>query len=104
MITTFSQRVTELALSIPPCRVTTYGILARGAGGCGQAARSVSYILSKFSNQGMIPWHRIVYSSGHAWLSPEHEAKRRKQYKKEGIGVDKKGKIKDFEEILYHFD
>jgi len=102
----FSQRVIELALSIPPGRVTTYGALAQGAGGCGQAARSVSHILSKFPNQGMIPWHRIVYAGGKAWLGDdkELELKRRAQFAAEGIEVDKKGKIKDFEEIMYHFD
>ncbi len=106
MPTTFSQRITELALSIPSGRVTTYGALARGAGGCGQAARSVSHILSKFPNQGMIPWHRIVYAGGKAWLSDdkELELKRRAQFAAEGIEVNNKGKIKDFEDVVYHFD
>jgi len=104
MTTIFSQRIVELALSIPPGRVTTYGALARGAGGCGQAARSVSHILGKFPNQGMIPWHRIVYSNGRVWFTPGHERKRRAQYKAEGITVDSKGKVQDFEEVLYGFD
>ena len=100
----FSQRVYDLALTIPRGRVTTYGILAKAAGGTGMAARSISSILGKAPNQSVIPWHRIVYAGGKVWLDSEHEAKRRQQYKKEGIKVNKLGKIEDFEEILYYFD
>lgn len=100
----FSARVYELALCIPPGRVTTYGILAKAAGGTGMAARSISSILSKAPNQSVIPWHRIVYSNGKVWLNNEYEKSRRQQYKMEGIEVDENGKIKDFEEILYRFN
>ncbi len=100
----FSQRVYELALNIPPGRVTTYGILAKAAGGGSMAARSISSILGKAPNQRAIPWHRIVYAGGKVWLDDEHEASRRRQYKKEGIKVNEKGFIKDFEEIVYYFD
>ena len=62
MANTFSQNVWELAVSIPPGRVTTYGMLAKAAGGTGQAARSVCGILSKAPNRGAIPFHRIVYA------------------------------------------
>lgn len=99
----FSRRVWELALNIPPGRVVTYGSLAKAAGGTGQAARSISSILSKAPNQRAIPWHRIVYAGGQVWLNSEYEAKRRKLYKLEGIEVDEKGRIKDFEEIFYDF-
>lgn len=100
----FSALVYELALAIPPGRVTTYGILARRAGGGGQAARSITSILSKAPNQSSIPYHRIVYADGRAWLTPELERERRKQYRKEGITVSKDGKIERFEEILFTFD
>jgi methylated-DNA-protein-cysteine methyltransferase related protein len=100
----FSQRVWNLAISIPAGRVTTYGILAKAAGGGAMAARSISSILSKAPNQSVIPWHRIVYAGGKVWLDDEHEAKRRRQYKKEKIIVNDKGFIKDFEEIVYYFD
>jgi methylated-DNA-protein-cysteine methyltransferase related protein len=100
----FSQIVYELALSIPEGRVTTYGDLARAAGGGAMAARSISGILSKAPNQGAIPWHRIVYAGGRVWLSPETEKKRRAQYKREGIIINKKGHIENFEEIRYDFD
>lgn len=104
MKTPFSQLVYELALSIPAGRVTTYGEIARRAGGGAMAARSITSILSKAPNPRAIPFHRIVYADGRAWFSPEDEKKRRMLYKKEGILVNEKGRIEDFEEILYRFD
>lgn len=101
---TFSARVWELATSIPEGRVTTYGILASAAGGGPMAARSITSILSKAPNQAAIPYHRIVYAGGKVWLSPEYDEKRRKLFKREGIIVDDKGKIKNFDEVVYYFD
>jgi methylated-DNA-protein-cysteine methyltransferase-like protein len=103
MYESFSQRVWELAISIPPGRITTYGTIAKAAGGGPMASRSISSILGKAPNQRAIPWHRIVYAGGKVWLDSEHEATRRKLYKKEGIVVDEKGRIKDFEEIFFDF-
>jgi methylated-DNA-protein-cysteine methyltransferase-like protein len=100
----FGAMVWELATSIPPGRVTTYGVLARKAGGGGQAARSITGILGKAPNQGAIPYHRIVYANGRVWMAPEHEGARRKLYRKEGIEIDARGYIKNFEEILWEFD
>jgi len=97
----FSERVIDLALQIPPGRVVTYGSLARAAGGGALAARSVSSILGKYPNQKAIPWHRIVYAGGKVWLTDEYEKKRRQLYKIEGIKVNQKGKIEDFEEIFF---
>jgi methylated-DNA-protein-cysteine methyltransferase related protein len=70
----FSQIVYELALSIPEGRVVTYGDLAKAAGGGAMASRSISSILSKAPNQRTIPWHRIVYAGGRAWLTPDLES------------------------------
>lgn len=100
----FSIIVYELALSIPEGRVTTYGDLARAAGGGAMASRSISGILGKAPNQRAIPWHRIVYAGGKVWFSPETEKKRRALYKREGIKLDEKDRIKDFEEIRYTFE
>jgi methylated-DNA-protein-cysteine methyltransferase related protein len=99
----FSQRVWELATSIPVGRVTTYGTIAKAAGGGAMAARSISSILSKAPNQKAIPWHRIVYANGRVWLDSEHEVARRKLYKKERITVDEKGYIISFDEVFYDF-
>ncbi len=102
---TFSQRVVRIALSVPKGRVTTYGRIARAAGGGGQSARSVTAILAKAYDAGEkdIPFHRIVYADGRAWLSAEYTAKRMRLYKAEGIEVGKDGRIKDFRDKLFEF-
>ena len=98
----FSERVVDLALLIPPGRVVTYGGLAKAAGGPPMASRSISSILSKYPNQGAIPWHRIVYAGGKVWLPAEREAARLALYKAEGIVV-KNNRIQDFDEVVYDF-
>jgi len=100
----FSARVYDLALQIPPGRVTTYGTLAKAAGGGAMAARSITSILGKAPNQSSIPYHRIVYAGGKVWWNDEYQKKRQKMFKTENIEVNDKGKIKDFEEILYRFN
>jgi methylated-DNA-protein-cysteine methyltransferase-like protein len=100
----FSQRVWELATSIPEGRVTTYGILAAAAGGGPMAARSITSILSKAPNQKAIPYHRIVYAGGKVWMTDECEDKRRQLFKRERIEVNTNGKIKNFDEVVYYFD
>jgi methylated-DNA-protein-cysteine methyltransferase related protein len=101
----FSQRVVEAALSIPEGRVTTYGRLARACGAGPMASQSITGILAKAYREGEknIPFHRIVYANGTIWIHDEYKAKRLKLYKKEGIEVDEKGKIKNFEERLFEF-
>ena len=103
MLGDFSKRVYDLALSIPEGRVTTYGAIANAAGGGSMAARSITSILSKAPNPKVIPWHRIVYAGGRVWMSPEYEKKRKALYKREGIKLNDKGNIIDFEEIFYDF-
>jgi len=110
---TFSDRVVALALKVPKGRVTTYGALAKAAGGGGMAARSVTGILSKAwdaghrstgSRQGKsIPFHRIVYSDGRVWINEHHRKQRIALYKKEGIKLDKYNRIVDFADKLYEF-
>lgn len=103
---TFSDRVLEAAMAIPEGRVTTYGTLAKAAGGTAPVlARAVTGILGKAYEQGHtdIPFHRIVYSDGRVWVNNEHQVKRMKLYKKEGIEVDEKGRIINFKDILYTF-
>lgn len=100
---TFGERVVELALTIPKGRVTTYGDLARAAGGTPMTAQSVSGILSRAEDDGVkgIPWHRIVYSGGKVWLPAEHKEKRLALYKKEGIEINDRGQVVDFEDIRF---
>jgi len=102
---TFSERVVEAAKSIPSGRVTTYGRLARACGAGPMASQSITAILSKAYSGGekSIPFHRIVYANGTIWINDEYKAKRMKLYKKEGIEVDSKGKILNFNDILFEF-
>jgi methylated-DNA-protein-cysteine methyltransferase-like protein len=101
----FSERVVEAALSIPKGRVTTYGRLARACGAGPMASQSITGILAKAYDKGVkhIPFHRIVYANGTIWVNDEYRTKRMKLYKEEGIEVDKSGKIKNFNEIIFEF-
>jgi len=99
----FYQKVWQLALSIPSGRVTTYGIICAAAGGHPMMSRMITTILSKSPDVDCIPFHRIVYSNGKIWFDPEHNKWRDQLYKKEGINVDKKNKIVNFDKIIYTF-
>lgn len=105
-MTTFSERVIKIALSIPRGRVTTYGRIARAAGGEGMASRSITGILGKAYDNGerTIPFHRIVYADGRIWTNPQYEKERLRLYKREGIVIDKNNKVKNFREILFNFN
>lgn len=102
---TFGEKVVALALMIPSGRVSTYGDIARAAGGGAMASRSVTGILGKAWQNGehRIPWHRIVYANGKIWANEEHRAKRMKLYKKEGIKINSRDRIVDFEALLFDF-
>ncbi|MDB5204327.1 MAG: hypothetical protein JWP09_355 [Candidatus Taylorbacteria bacterium] len=78
-------------------------MIARAAGGGGQASRSVTSILGKayLKDEKNIPFHRIVYAGGKVWLDEKHGQSRKKLYKKEGIILNDKGKITNFEDVLY---
>ncbi len=101
----FSEKVVQLALSVPKGRVITYGALARAAGGGGMAAQSITTILSKASESGVknIPYHRIVYADGHVWINDEYRKKRLSLYKKEGIKLDARDRILSFRDVLFEF-
>lgn len=101
---TFSERVVRLAQKIPNGRVTTYGRIARAAGGGGMAAQSVTAILAKASDAGaQIPFHRIVYADGKIWINERYRPKRMKLYKEEGIELDEKDRIICFADKLFEF-
>lgn len=98
----FSERVVKLALSIPKGRVTTYGRLARAAGGGAMASQSITGILCRAEERGVkgIPYHRIVYADGRVWMDARHRAERLALYKKEGIRLDADDYIIGFEEVV----
>lgn len=103
---TFSERVIKLALSIPEGRVTTYGRIARAAGGGTMASQSITSILGKAWDNGEknIPFHRIVYADGRIWIDAKHHEERMRHYKKEGITLDKNNRIENFHDILFEFN
>lgn len=102
----FSDRVVERALEIPAGRVSTYGRIAKAAGGPPMAAQSVTAILGRAHEAGeaSIPFHRIVYADGRIWVDEKHRAERMKIYKQEGIEIDAKDQVKNFAEVLYEFE
>jgi alkylated DNA nucleotide flippase Atl1 len=99
----FTQTVRKLAKEIPAGHVTTYGILARAAGGGVQAARSVSSVLARDPDWELIPFHRIVFSSGTVWKSKHYDDVRAELYRKEEIKINEKGRIENFRDVLYTF-
>ena len=101
----FSDRVVRLARSIPKGRVTTYGRIARAAGGGGMASQSITSILGKAHEQGVldIPFHRIVYADGKIWISEQYRKKRMELYRKEKIEIDHNDRIVDFADKLFEF-
>jgi alkylated DNA nucleotide flippase Atl1/TfoX/Sxy family transcriptional regulator of competence genes len=102
----FSERVIKIAQNIPFGKVATYGDIARAAGGASPVlAQSITHILGKAYQNGVtdIPFHRIVYSDGRIWTNSEYDTERLTLYKKEGIDVNEKGRITNFQEIRIHF-
>lgn len=100
----FSQKVIELARTIPFGRVTTYGLLVQAAGGHPMLAQMVTTILSKAPDADTLPFHRIVYSDGRVWLDPKYKVARLKLYLQEGIKLDKHNRIINFDQLVYSFD
>lgn len=100
---TFSERVVKIARSIPTGRVTTYGRIAKAAGGGAMASQSITSILGRAWDNGAkdIPFHRIVYADGHIWVDDRHRKERLRQYKKEKIELDDKNRIKNFRTVLW---
>ena len=103
---TFSERVVALALAISPGKVTTYGRLAQAAGAGPMASQSITSILSKAYDAGekRIPFHRIVYANGKVWINNKHRKERTRLYKNEGIILDAKGKIQNFNDIVLDYN
>jgi alkylated DNA nucleotide flippase Atl1 len=102
---TFSERVVYLALHVPSGRVTTYGDLAKAAGGGTMAAQSITSILGKAYDHGMvtIPFHRIVYADGRIWIDEAHRAARMKLYAAENITLDERDRVKNFADTRFDF-
>ncbi len=59
----FYQKVYDFVKTIPPGKVCSYGIVALHCGSP-RASRSVGAALHRNPNPGIIPCHRVVFSSG----------------------------------------
>jgi alkylated DNA nucleotide flippase Atl1 len=101
----FSEKVVFLSLLVPKGQVTTYGDLAKAAGGGALSAQSVTQVLGKAYAKGQknIPFHRIVYADGRVWLDDGHRVSRLRLYKSEGIELDQRSRVVDFENKRFDF-
>ena len=101
----FTERVIKAALTIPKGRVSTYGRIARAAGGGAMASQSITSILGKAYDAGetRIPFHRIVYADGRIWVDEKHRKERKRLYKEEGIVLDKNDRITNFHDIVFEY-
>jgi methylated-DNA-protein-cysteine methyltransferase related protein len=101
----FARRVVALALAIPRGKVTTYGRIARAAGGGAMSSQSVTRILARaiLPKGKFIPYHRIVYASGRVWIDEESKEERLLLYRREGIPIDAQFRVSDFVQYLHEY-
>jgi len=100
-LTKFEERVLSKLKKVPRGKVTTYQALARAVGRP-RAARAVGNAVHKNPWAPQVPCHRVVKSNADLGGFASGPAKKIAWLKKEGVIV-KKGKIKDFNLILYKF-
>lgn len=98
MATVFTHRVREIIRQIPRGKVTTYGIIAAGAGS-NNGARQVARILHSSSTKYDLPWHRVINKQGRISLAPGNGYELQRQLlQDEGVTFDQTDSID-----LHHF-
>lgn len=97
---TFSERCYALLRKVPRGKVTTYRELAKGLGT--KAYRAVGTAMNKNPDAPKTPCHRVVKSDGHVGGFARGTKKKIEMLKKEGVEIEK-GKVKDFEKVLFRF-
>jgi len=97
----FEQKVLELCCKIPKGKITTYKLLAKALGN-ENAFRAVGNALKKNRRPIVIPCHRVVKSNGRVGNYSLGVKKKIELLKREGINIQK-GKIKNFEDVLFSF-
>ena len=104
----FNEKIWQLCKKVPKGKVTTYKLLAEAART--RAYRAVGNAMNKNPygllicgySKNMVPCHRVVGSSGDL-VGFAHGLKAKERLLlKEGIKT-KKGKIADFDKVLYRF-
>jgi len=82
---TMYERIYRVVGEIPKGTVTTYGQVARNAGGC--SPRNVGYALSALPDDLDLPWHRVINRQGRISLrsGPGGELIQREMLESEGV-------------------
>lgn len=78
-------RIHAVVARIPRGRVSSYGRIAKLAGGCG--ARQVGYALSALPEGSDIPWQRVVNSEGRISQRSGSDSHRLQQWMLEDEGI-----------------
>lgn len=87
------RRIYRTVQRIPRGRVATYGQIARLAG-LSRAARQVGYALHALPEGTVVPWHRVINSSGRISLPPGAGGiVQRLRLTEEGVIVSEAGSI-----------
>ncbi len=95
----FQDRCLKLVDTIPKGRVTTYKALAHALQT--KAYRAIGNALNKNPNLFTTPCHRVIKSDGSLGGYAKGVDRKRELLKSEGVQIDKKGKIVEFEKILF---
>ena len=101
-LTDFEKAVLAKLKNVPCGNVTTYRLLAKAVGKP-RAARAIGNAVNKNPWAPKAPCHRVVKSTGELGGFASGPKKKIELLKKEGVIVEK-GRIKDFNLILYKFN
>lgn len=93
------KRIFEVIKQIPIGKVATYGLIAEIEGTC--TARMVGYALSNAREEILLPWHRVINSSGKISMK-DPEAYLLQKNLLEHEGVQFTGEKVILEEYLWH--
>lgn len=93
--------VYQLLLQIPEGKTTTYGDLATALGNP-SASRLIGRILGRNPNPIRVPCHRVVKSDGTLGGYRGGIDKKIELLKKEGISINNKSTIDDFENVRFY--
>ena len=90
---TFEARAKAAIRAVPRGKVATYMQIAAEAGNH-RAARQVVRVLHASSGKEKLPWHRIINSRGMIALPPgKGFEEQRRLLRREGVAVDRQGRI-----------
>lgn len=99
-VESFTDRVKDLLVSIPPGRVASYGQIALLAGNA-RGARQVVRVLHSSSAKCKLPWHRVINSRGTISLRQGDGYELQKELlEAEGVEFGDKGRI-DLKRFLW---